>query len=156
MQPSGGQDVDDSLERHSMQYEKSIKTFFHYSKKKTITNVVKKKNPYMIVKNKKIKIWVVESPSSTGGRRYSTQLPLHKVTTAKFCDTSKSWHHVLIWVQWSGKKWVVQFYSYESHPNPLNFTIAWFSTSKEYWKTGPFLCLAVKVPISLGLGQGLL
>lgn len=30
------------------------------------------------------------------------------------------------------KKRAIQFYSCESHPNPLNFSIAWFSTSKEY------------------------
>lgn len=63
---------------------------------------------------------------------------------AKFCDTSKSWRRVLIWIQWNGKKWAIQFYSCESCPNPLNFIIAWFSTSKEYWVSGPFFCFVSK------------
>lgn len=73
---------------------------------------------------------------------------------AKFCDTSKSWRHVPIWIQWNGKKQAVQFYSCESHPNPLNFTIAWFSTSNEYWKNGHFFCFVSKGPNQFGTRLG--
>ncbi len=56
--------------------------------------------------------------------------------------------------EWKNKSEPSNFYSCESHPKPLNFTIAWFSTSKESWEC-PFFSSALwaKVPLSLGLIQ---
>lgn len=102
----------------------------------------------IIIKNRMIKThersgWLSFFVSNGGGGCW-LQLSLPSLAMPNFCDTSKSWHRVLIWIHWNGKKWAIQFYSSESHPNPLNFTIAWFSTSKEYWESVPFFCFVSK------------
>lgn len=90
--------------------------------------------------------------SNRGGGRYTAVSGI--TGHAKFSDTSKSWRRVLIWIQWNGKKRAIQFYSCESHPNPLNFTIARFSTSKEYWESGPFFCFVSKGSNQFGTRSG--
>lgn len=98
-------------------------------------------------------LWEAVFYSNEGGELLDTAV--YAITgIAKFCDISKSWRHVLIWIQWNGEK-SVPFNFIPVNPTQTHWTspLPDFQLQRNI-ESGPIFCFVSKGSIQLGTQLG--